>query len=222
MNQSGKRKLPEDAPLGFIPKTLRPLVEKDGVVDKQAWECALLTAIRDEIKAGNISIGQSKRFGRFDDFFIGDNRWKSQREGFFNRAGLPIQAEQVPDYLTQRLNQAFDRFLEQLPTNTYTTVDEKGWQLSVDPVVRLDAGDQQRLDALQTWLAENLRDIKLPELLIEVDNELHFTDHFSSVVQQREAEEVYAVLAAIMAHGCNVGPYSMARLTGDGNATNFL
>lgn len=33
MNQSGRRKLPEDAPLGFIPKTLRPFVEKDGVVD---------------------------------------------------------------------------------------------------------------------------------------------------------------------------------------------
>ena len=215
MNQSGRRKLPEDAPLGFIPKTLRPFVEKDGAVDKQAWECALLTAIRDEIKAGNISIGQSKRFGRFDDFFIADNRWTTQREGFFNRAGLPVHAEQVPDYLTQRLNQAFDRFLEQLPTNTYATVDANGWQLTVDPVARLDAGDQQRLDALQAWLAENLHDIKLPELLIEVDNELHFTDHFSSVVQQREAEEVCAVLAAIMAHGCNVGPYTMARLTGD-------
>lgn len=53
----------------------------------------------------------------------------------------------------------------------------------------------------------------MPELLIEVDNELHFTDHFGSLAQQREAEEVCAVLAAIMAHGCNVGPYTMARLT---------
>lgn len=98
MNQSGRRKLPEDAPLGFIPKTLRPFVEKDGAVDKQAWECALLTAIRDEIKAGNISIGQSKRFGRFDDFFIADNRWTVQREGFFNRAGLPVHADWLGQY----------------------------------------------------------------------------------------------------------------------------
>ena len=112
MNQADKRKLPEDAPLGFIPKNLRPFVEKDGVVDKQAWECALLTAIRDEIRAGNVSIGQSKRFGRFDDFFIADSRWDLQREGFFNRADLPVNAEEVPDYLTQRLHQAFDRFLE--------------------------------------------------------------------------------------------------------------
>ena len=32
--QGAKRlPVPEDAPLGFIPKTLRPFVEKDGVVD---------------------------------------------------------------------------------------------------------------------------------------------------------------------------------------------
>ncbi|MDQ4076140.1 MAG: hypothetical protein M3220_07820 [Chloroflexota bacterium] len=31
MNEEGKRKLPADAPLGFIPKKLRPLIEQEGV-----------------------------------------------------------------------------------------------------------------------------------------------------------------------------------------------
>ncbi len=215
MNQTGKRKLPEDAPLAFIPNNLRPFMEKDGEVNKQAWECALLTVIRDEIRAGNVFVRQSKRFGRFDDFFIADDKWRVQRESFFRRAGLPVQAEYVPDFLTDRLNLAYDRFLEQLPQNSYATVGEKGWQLSVDPAVSLSTKEKQRLENLQAWLAENLRDIKLPELLIEVDNELHFTDFFSPVAKQREAEEVCTVLAAIMAYGCNVGPYTMARLTGD-------
>lgn len=68
LNQENKRKLPEDAPLDFIPKSLRSLVEKDGEVNRSAWECALLTAVRDEIRAGNIYVTHSKRFGRFDDF----------------------------------------------------------------------------------------------------------------------------------------------------------
>ena len=54
MNRENRRKLPEDAPTEFIPKKLRSLVEQDGMVDKHAWECVLLTAIRDEIRAGNI------------------------------------------------------------------------------------------------------------------------------------------------------------------------
>ena len=44
-----------DALLGFMPKKVRALVEKDGVVSKRDWECALLTAIRDEIRIGNMA-----------------------------------------------------------------------------------------------------------------------------------------------------------------------
>jgi hypothetical protein len=41
------------------------LVAADGEVSKAAWECALLNAVRDEIKAGNLYVQQSKRFGRY-------------------------------------------------------------------------------------------------------------------------------------------------------------
>lgn len=217
MNDAGKRKLPEDAPLGFIPKKLRPLVEKEGEVNKHAWECALLLAIRDEVRAGNVYVRDSKRFGRFDDFFIADNAWKARREGFFKRAGLPAKAADVPAYLTERLNGAFDRFLEGLPENSYASVDENGWQLSVDAATQLDEGGKERLAALRAWLAEGMRDVKLPELLLEVDNDLHFTRPFIPPAQQtqRDAEQVCAVIATIMAYGCNIGSYTMSRLAGD-------
>ena len=215
LNRENKRKLPEDAPLDFIPKGLRPLVEKDGEVSKPAWECALLTAVRDELRAGNVYVAQSKRFGRFDDFFMTDSKWEAQRQSFFRHASLPVKAEEVAGHLTDRLNGAYDRFLETLPQNSYASVEAHSWQLSVDPAEKLDATGAQRLQALQTWFSEQLRDIKLPELLIEVDNELHFTHPFMTPgrQEQREAEQVCAILATIMAHGCNVGPYTMAQLT---------
>ena len=215
LNEANKRKLPDDAPLDFIPRRLRPLVEENDKVSKRAWECALLTAVRDEIRAGNVYVQQSKRFGRFDDFFISDTRWHSSREGFFQRAGLPVEAKDVPVYLTERLNLAYDQFLESLPENAYASVDEDGWRLSTDQAEKLDTDSEQRLDELNEWLSDNLRNIKLPELLIEVDNELQFTSHFTLPTQHnnREAEHVCMVLATIMAHGCNIGPYTMAQLT---------
>jgi TnpA family transposase len=215
MNEDNKRKLVDDAPLGFIPKNLRPLVEKNGEVNKRAWECALLTVVRDEIKAGNIYVQRSKRFGRFGNFFIDDAKWEKQRDSFFRRAGLPAKAEDVPGYLTNRLNQAFDDFLRLLPKNSYAGVNENGWQLSVDSSEKLNEVGKQRLEELKKWLAENMRTVRLPALLIEVDNELHFTHHFMPPLQQqqRTAEDVCTVLATIMAHGCNVGPYTMSRLT---------
>lgn len=215
LNEANKRKLPDDAPLDFIPRRLRPLVVENDKVSKRAWECALLTAVRDEIRAGNVYVQQSKRFGRFDDFFISNTRWHSSREGFFQRAGLPVEAKEVPAYLTERLNLAYDQFLESLPENAYASVDEDGWRLSTDQAEKLDTDSEQRLDELNEWLSDNLRNIKLPELLIEVDNELQFTSHFTLPTQHnnREAEHVCMVLATIMAHGCNIGPYTMAQLT---------
>ncbi len=47
MNQSGKRQLDSSAPVNFMPKSTQNLVVKsEGQIDKPAWECALLTAVK--------------------------------------------------------------------------------------------------------------------------------------------------------------------------------
>ena len=62
-----------------------------------------------------------------------------------------------------------------------------------------------------------MRRVKLPDLLIEVDNQLGFTRNFFTLAQRQEPspEDICAVLAAVMAHGCNLGVYTMAQLTSD-------
>jgi hypothetical protein len=92
-----------------------------------------LTAIRDEIKAGNLSLKMSKRFGRFDGFFIPLEKWRAIRGDFFRRSGLPRNPDVVKDYLKKRLNAAFDRFLEKLPQNTFAKIDEDGRRLGSSP-----------------------------------------------------------------------------------------
>jgi hypothetical protein len=89
VNATRRRKLPEDSPTGFLPQRLRPIVMNHGEIDRRAWECALLLKLRDELKAGNLSVRYSKRFARLDDFFIGDRSWQGMREDFFHRSGLP-------------------------------------------------------------------------------------------------------------------------------------
>lgn len=214
MNRENKRKLPEDVSVDFIPKKILPLVEIDGKVDKPAWECALLTAIRDEIKSGNFSVTNSKRFGRFDDFFIAEEKWNGMREPFFKRAGLPSDPKEAGQYLRERLNTAFDQFLEKLPHNAFASIEEDGWHLSSDAGERLDKEEEKRLERLKDWLSANMRIIKLPELLIEVDNALRITKFFMSTAQQEnlQVDDICAILATVMAHGCNIGPYTMSHL----------
>jgi TnpA family transposase/predicted transcriptional regulator len=215
MNADSRRKLPDDAPTDFIPRRLLPLVVTDGKPDRKAWECALLLKLKDDLRSGNLSVKHGKRFGRFEDYFLPGERWEPLRQPFFRRSGLPADPGDVPGYLTKRLDAAYDLFLATAPANSYATADEDGWHLSTDATEAPDAEAQARLGELRRWLAEHMRTVRLPDLLIEVDNDLRFTDHFLPPAQRggRDAEDVCTLLAVVLAHGCNLGLHTMARIT---------
>lgn len=198
-----------------MPSKLKPFIKYNGQIDRRGYECALLTVLRDEIKRGNIWIEHSKRFVRLDDFFISDDEWKLKRREFFINARFPENKGDVAEYLKQRLNQSYDKFLKSLPTNIYVKMKKDGWSFSKDVAEKLEPEEEEKLEALKTWLSSKMRTIKLPDLLIEVDNELRYSRYFisSTKVNKRLVEDVCTVISAIMAYGCNIGPHAMAQLT---------
>jgi hypothetical protein len=136
------------------------------------------------------------------------------RESFFLAANLPSNPREASNYLTERLNRAYDSFLESQPANTYVKVNKDGWQLSADTTEKLDSQEEEKLEHLKNWLQKQMRSIRLPDLLIEVDNELRYTHHFlhTNYKEKRSVLDVCSILAAIIAYGCNVGPYTMSRM----------
>lgn len=215
MNEENKRKLPENAPTGFIPKKILSAFGNDiNNLDKSSWECALLTSLRDEIKAGNVSVKNSKRFNRFEDFFISQEKWVEMREKFFLRANLPSSPDKVKTYIEDLLDTAYERFLKDFPSNRYASIEGNHWALSSDPAEKLSEEKEEKLALLEKWLGKNMRVIKLPDLLVEVDNDLEITKFFipSSRQKQFDVQDIRNVIATIMAHGCNIGSQTMARL----------
>jgi len=215
LNKVGKRTLDELPPINFItPSIQKLLIDKDGKINKPAWECALFTAMIDHIKSGNIAIKNSKRYGHIEDFFMPVQEWETYRSTFFKCSGLPQNPNEVAAFLTQKLNQAFDDFLEKLPKNTYAQLDENGWKVSKDQAINLTQEQENQLKKIKRYLAKHMRVIKLPQLLIEVDNELRFTPLFMSPTQQKNPsiEDIRTIIATIMAHGCNIGTHTIAQL----------
>ena len=175
----------------------------------------MLTALRDEIKRGNIWVHGSKRFGKMSDLFMPDAAWERIRRSFFEKAGLPTDPDEAVVHLKNRIDQCYDHFLGALPRNAHITVAEDGqWRFTSDPAEHLSPQDDQHLAELTTWLDSCLRRIRLPDLLIEADNALHFTRHFLPEKQsERTVEDICQVVATIMAYGSNLGPHTIARLT---------
>ena len=70
--------------------------------------------------------------------------------------------------------------------------------------------------SLHRWLDARSRTIRLADLLIEVENDLGFSGHFQQPGEkQGDPGEVCALLAAILAHGCNLGLYTMEKVAPD-------
>lgn len=71
LNDTKKRKIPEDAPINFISKRWKEhVIEKDGSINRRYYEMSILTEIRDRVKAGDICIEGSKQFKEFDDYLV--------------------------------------------------------------------------------------------------------------------------------------------------------
>jgi TnpA family transposase len=212
--QDTRRSVPGNINLDFLPKAVRQAVKEDGEINRRRYEVAVFTALRDHIKCGNMAITGSKRFGKLEDFFISTGQWEAIRETFFKKNKLPQNPNDVPLYFENRLNNAFEYFLQREKNNIFAKVGKEGWELSKDPTDEFTPAKKQKLEALIAWLSERMRTIKLPDLLIEVDNDLHFTNAFLPAVKQnkRNSDDICNILTTIMAYGCNIGPHIMAQM----------
>jgi hypothetical protein len=217
LNTNNKRKLDADTPLEFIPKNLRKEIITGNQINKHAWECSLLFAIRDELKNSNISIKGSKRFCQFQNLFMPEDKWLEARNIFFARTRLPQNRDDAMSYLARRLNDAYDQYEKYAACNSYAKVVDGEFVLSTDPAEKLTDKQEKELKVLKNWLASHMRTIKLPDLLVEVDNELNFISAFMlpNREQQLIVNDICAIIVTVMAHGCNVGLYGMSQLVSD-------
>ena len=210
---AGRRGVPPDAPLDFAPTARQPLIRHNGETDRRRWESALFLKVHDEIQTGNLAIDGAKNFGRFEAFFLPSAPWEPVHNTFWARTGFPGDPAPAVEHLNTRLSDAFDRFLQGVPDNRQVVFDDDGWQLKTDPAAHPDPAHADSLVELPRWRDARSRSIRLADLRIEVENDLGFSVYFPRPGETRvDPGEVCALLAAILAHGCTLGLYTMEKV----------
>lgn len=215
LNRDENNQCPDDVPTEFIPTKLLKFITNDkGSIDRHAWEIAVLTSIRDNVKEGNLSANHGRFFCQFDKLFMPNTHWNEKRSDFFQKASLPVKASDIPQYLTERLHKAIDDFVRQEENNYYAYVDNGKWILSVDEAYQLSDEDEIALMRLKEFLKQHMRQIKLPDLLVEIDNDLHITNYFMTYEQRRtrDKDAIVTIIATWMAWGCGIGLTAMPKL----------
>lgn len=210
MNKLGKRNVPEDAPIDFIPdRWLKHVFSKDGAIQRQYYELVVLSELRNCIRSGDISVVGSRKYRDFDDYLIKKDEWKIAKEKETKLAVSMIFEEYIEERI-KVLNEKIKYISENIGTLNGITIEKDEIHVS-----RLEKDTPDEAKALSKLLYSMLPRIKLVDLLFEVDNWTSFTDQFihASTGKKPSEEEKTVIIAALMAMGTNVGLLKMAEAT---------
>lgn len=207
MNANGARKLPDEAPTGFIRKRWEKLVRTAEGLDRRYYELAAMTELRNGLRSGDIWVKGSRQFKDFQDYLLPPAVFTELRD----RGQLPAAVATDPDHY-------LDTQLQELRTqlaavNTLAgagglpdaVITDKG--LKITP---LETVVPQPAQTLIDRTAGMLPHVKITDLLQEVDDWTGFTRHFTHMKSAEPAKDRNLLLSAVLADSINLGLTKMA------------
>ncbi len=209
LNETGKRTVPEDAPIDFIPNRWdKYLYNEDGTINRRYYEIATLTELRNRIRSGDIAVEGSRNYRIFDKYLVTEEDWKVEQET--TRVAVSTSVEEYLNERMQRLNHMIDLFSKNRDKLEGVSI--------VNNKIRLDKLEKEtpeQAEYLSNRLYGMLPRIKLPDLLLEVSNWTGFEQLFThaSTNHAVKGNEKAIVMAALMAMGTNIGLQKMAEAT---------
>ena len=209
LNTTGKRKVPDDAPLDFITKRWKDhVIEKDGSINRRYYEMAVLTEVRDRVKAGDISIEGSKQFKEFDDYLVSKDEWRKSRED--NKLAVSLS---VDEYLNNRLNELNKR-LDWISKNI-KDLDSVSIEKGKISVSRLEKDTPKEAKDFSISSYKLLPKTALADIISDVAKLTSFHNEFThaSTRKKPDVSETNLIIATLLGMGTNIGLSKIADAT---------
>jgi len=210
MNESGKRKVPENSPVDFISKRWKKhLYEDDGTtINRHYYEMAVLTELREHVRAGDVSIVGSRQYRDFEEYLFSEDTWNQTKEN--TRLSVSLSFE---DYMTERSRSLNER-LKWLAANS-NKLDGVSLEKGKLSLARLEKDVPEEAKKFSASLYQILPRIKLTDLLMDVAHITGFHEQFTHASNNRkpDKEETIIIMAALLGMGMNIGLSKMAEAT---------
>ena len=81
LNADNARKVPSDAPSGFVKKRWEDLVFTEAGVDRRFYELCVLSELKNALRSGDMWVQGSRQFKDFDEYMLPAGRFVSLQEG---------------------------------------------------------------------------------------------------------------------------------------------
>lgn len=212
LNESGKRKISDEAPLGFVPKRWKKHVfDDEGNINRQYYEMAALTELKNYIRSGDVWVKGSRLHKDFEEYLVSKEDWDKAKVIGTNIA-VDISFEQYIQERCEVLNTKLQWISKNI--DKVESINIKKQKIHVE---RLQADTPEESRNFSLSLYKILPRVKLTDLLMEVAEWTGFEKSFvhASSNKSPKGEEKSVVMAALMAMGTNIGLTKMAESTPD-------
>lgn len=194
-----------DRPLTFLRRASKwhqHLNKDDG---HRLWEVAVLCHLRDAFRAGDIWLAHSRRYGDLKDALVPAEVAKATP-----RLAMPYEPETWLADRKSRLADGLQRLARAARSGAMPGGSIEDGVLKID---RLTAEVPEEADALVLDLYKRLPEIRITNLLLEVDDEIGFTEAFTHLRTGVPCRDRVGMLNVLLAEGLNLGLSKMAGAT---------
>ncbi len=221
VNEEGRRKLDERAPTAFLSKSWHKHVVKEQgdktIISRPHYEMAVMAAINENIKAGEVTVSNSRRWGDLEDLLIPAKEWEETKLAHYKKLNVPVDSVELIAILRQDLEAMAATANDGVPTNKLLKIDRAKRTFTLSPFEGGDKKRALRIKQLRTLIQSELPQVDLVEILLDLDDATGFLRHFvtPALKDTKLAPEILKrnTIAGLIAIGCNIGPYRMAMAT---------
>ncbi len=215
LNERQEKRLPLEAGISFVPKAWRAYLDpRDESRRRRTWEIALALAIKDALRNGNLYLPLSRRHLSFWNLCYDEATWNEVRGAAYEVLRLPTEGNDAIARLVQEFHQRSAKTEERLARNPFARIEEGRLRTRKEP----RQGEPEGTAHLRQLVRRAQGRIRIERLLMHVDARCHFSKHLVPPVREEafDVERHYsALMAALVAHGTNLGIWSMAQSTED-------
>ncbi|MFF0144514.1 Tn3 family transposase [Amycolatopsis sulphurea] len=219
LNATGARRVPADAPDGFVPARWRGYLEtasKSGNTSayRHYWELCTLLALRDGLRSGDVFVPGSRRYSDPTAYLLTPDKWADQRTEFCQLVGKPADPARALADAENELGEALAELEEVLAAGDGPVRLDEAGDLVISPLTAEDVPAEAT--ALKAELTEMLPFAPIVSLLIELDKRTGYLDCFTHAggKQARSPELKRNLIAVLLAHSTNLGLTRMADACG--------
>ena len=180
----------------------RPRLNACAAGDDRLWQVAVLFHMRDAFRSGDIWLAHSRRYGDLKQALVPIAAARATA-----RLAVPFEPEAWIADRKARMDEGLNRLATAAREGTIPSGTIENGTLRLE---RLASNAPSEADALVLDLYARLPDVRITDILIEVDAATGFTDAFTHLRTGAPCRDRVGLLNVLLAEGLNLGLSKMA------------